>query len=118
MADSVLFLGWGNPVRGREQKATAVFGEAVEMWTKLESDGLIESWEAVFLDLHGGDLDGFFLIRGDRAQLAQVRDSEHMDRLLQRVGLVVEGIGLVGGATGERVQANMASYMESAAELG
>jgi hypothetical protein len=71
MADSALFIGWGAPIPGREQKSTTIFGEAVALWTKLQGDGVIESWGAYFLEPHGGDLEGFFLLRGDRDKLAR-----------------------------------------------
>ena len=38
MADFGLFVGFGWPVRGREQKAAQVFNEAVEYWSRLQQD--------------------------------------------------------------------------------
>jgi hypothetical protein len=62
MADFGLMVGFALPVRGREQNATKVLGEAVEFWTRLQESGEIESWDAIFLEPHGGDLGGFFLV--------------------------------------------------------
>jgi hypothetical protein len=59
VADFGLFVGWSSPVRGREAQAAKVFGEAAEFWTRQQQEGAIESWEAVFLEPHGGDLAGF-----------------------------------------------------------
>ena len=118
MADSALFIGWGAPVRGREQNAAAVFGEAVALWTKLQADGVIESWSAYFLEPHGGDLQGFFLLNGDRAKLAQARTSEELDRVVQRADTIIERLGVVGAATGARVEAEMGRFLANAAELG
>lgn len=117
MADSGLFIGWSNPVRGRERKAIEVFGEAVAYYTGLQQRGEIESFEAVFLEPHGGDLGGFFLLRGDRAKLAQIRASDEFFRLNMRAALVVEGFGAVGASLGDRIASEMGLYTESVAEL-
>jgi hypothetical protein len=117
MADSALFIGWGTPVRGRETKSSVVFGEAVALWTKLESDGVIESWAAYFLGPHGGDLDGFFLLHGDREKLAGAAASEEMRRVLERAAMVVDRLGLVPALTGAEIEAGMGRFLENAAEL-
>ena len=118
MADFGLMAGFGWPVRGREQNATKVFGEAVEFWTRLQEEGEIESWDAVFLEPHGGDLGGFFLVWGEREAIARVRSSEEMTRLSQRAQLIVENYGVVGAERGQRVQAQMGGFLEAAGELG
>jgi len=118
MADSALFIGWGENVRGREAKSATVFGEAVAMWTKLQDDGVIESWAAYFLEAHGGDLAGFFLLHGDREKLAQIRASEEMDDVIVRAGMVVDRIGVVGAITGARIESSMGRFLANASELG
>jgi hypothetical protein len=70
MADSGLFIGFGASVRGRERQALKVFGEAFEYFSRLQQAGEIESFEPVALEPHGGDLSGFFLLRGDQDKLA------------------------------------------------
>jgi hypothetical protein len=118
MADSALFIGWGPAVRGREQAASTVFGEAVALWTKLQEDGVVESWGAYFLEPHGGDLEGFFVLHGDRERLAAARVSEEMDAVIQRAAMVVDRMGVVGAATGARIESSMAQFLANAAELG
>lgn len=117
MADSAIFIGWGEPIRGREQVSATVFGEAVELWATFQADGAIESWEAYFLEPHGGDLNGFFLLKGDREQLAELRVREEMDRIVTRGSMVVSNFGVVGAATGARIEQEMAVYLEAAGEL-
>ena len=68
MADSGLFIGWGEIVRGRETEAVEHFNATIEYFSGLQADGTIESFEPVFLEPHGGDLGGFFFIRGDAEQ--------------------------------------------------
>jgi hypothetical protein len=117
MADSAIFIGWGEPIRGREQVSATVFGEAIELWGRFQADGAIESWEAYFLEPHGGDLNGFFLLKGDREQLAELRVREDMDRIVTRGSMVVSNFGVVGAATGARIEEGMAIYLEAAGEL-
>lgn len=117
MADFGLFIGWGWPVRGREQKAAEVFNEAVELWTRWQNEGTIESWDAVFLEPHGGDLGGFFLLRGERDAIARARASDDLSVLAQRAQLTVENFGIVGAKMGERVGVQMEIFLRSAGEL-
>ena len=58
MAEAGLFIGWGEPVTGREAKGLEVFAEALAYYGKAEQDGRIESHETVLLGPHGGDLGG------------------------------------------------------------
>ena len=117
MADFGLFLGFGWPVRGREQSAAKVFNEAVELWTKLQNEGQIASWQPVFLEPHGGDLGGFFLVWGERDKIAQIRAGDELVRLSTRAQLVVENFGVVGAQTGERIGEQMQMFLESSGEL-
>jgi hypothetical protein len=117
MADAALFLGWGNAVRGRERQALTVFGEAVAFWTRQQEEGVVESVETVFLEPHGGDLAGFFLVRGEREALARLRVREDVVRLNARAGLIVENFGVVGGAVGSGIEEQMGYFQAGIDEL-
>ena len=81
MADAGLFIGWGGVVRGREARSLDVFQEALTYYGGLQQSGTIESIDAVFLEPHGGDLGGFFLIKGERAKLAALRVDTEFTRI-------------------------------------
>jgi hypothetical protein len=117
MADAALFLGWGDAVRGRERQALTVFGEAVEFWTRLQQDGEVESFETVFLEPHGGDLAGFFIVRGESEALARLRVRDDVVRLNARAGLIVEHFGVVGGAVGPGIEKQMGYFQAGIDEL-
>jgi hypothetical protein len=104
MADAGLFIGWGEVVRGRESEAAELFKETLGWYASLQDQGVIESFEPVFLEPHGGDLSGFILIRGDADKLAALRVSEEFSQLSTRVGLIVDKLGVVGAEMGERLQ--------------
>ena len=115
MADAGLFIGWGEVVRGRESEATELFQETLGWYASLQEQGVIDSFEPVFLEPHGGDLTGFILIRGDAEKLASLRASEEFTQLTIRVGLIVDGLGVVGADMGERLQRQVEYYTEQIA---
>jgi hypothetical protein len=115
MADAGIFIGFGQPVRGREVQAVESFNEAMGFFTGLVEKGEIENFEPVFLEPHGGDLGGFILLRGDAEKLASLRVSEDFSRLIVRAGLCVENMGVVGAELAGRLQQEMAYYTEQVA---
>ena len=69
MADGVIFIGWTNSVRGREQASQTVFEEAMGFLGRLRAAGEIE------------------------------------------------GLGAVGGFTGEGVARRLAAFLEASGDL-
>jgi hypothetical protein len=117
MADAGLFIGWGAPVRGREAKGLEVFNETLEYLGRLQQEGAIESFEPVILEPHGGDLQGFIVVRGSEDKLAQLRVDDEFVRLSTRASLIVEGVGVVGAALGDGLQDSIATYQQAVSEL-
>jgi hypothetical protein len=118
MADEALFFGWGEVVRGREREAVEVFNEAMQYYGSLQQGGAIESVDAWFLAPHGGDLAGFFLLRGEREQLDEIQRSPEFERLQTRAAMVVDRTGTVNAYTGEALGRLMGQFEEATAELG
>src|SRR5262249_38718687 len=90
MATSALVIGFGTVVRGREQKALQFSNGSMVSSPRWQQQGLIESFEPVALEPHGGDLQGFLLVRGDREKLNALRSSEDFHRLNNRNVQVVD----------------------------
>jgi len=101
MADRVLFIGWNRPVVGREQQAMQLFQKVVEFYGKLQADGRIESFEPVILAAHGGDLNGFFLLKGEAQKLAEIREDDAFGEIVIEAGYCLDGFGVVPGYIGE-----------------
>jgi hypothetical protein len=118
MADRALFVGFGLPVRGREQRAVEVFNEFVAMFARMQSEGRIEGMDVTLLDPHGGDLGGFFMVHGSGEQCAALTLDAEFRRASIDAGLIVENFGVVPAATGEGVGTEMAMYMEAVGKLG
>src|SRR3954462_1983089 len=112
MAERAVFVGFGQPVRGREERAVEVFGEFVGMFGRMQSDGRIESMDVALLDPHGGDLGGFFMVHGSESQCAALTADEEFRRACIDAGLIVDNFGVVPAATGEEVGREMAMYTE------
>jgi hypothetical protein len=118
MTDRALFVGFGAPVRGREERAIEVFGEFVEMFGRMQSDGRIDGMDVALLDPHGGDLGGFFMVHGSEAQCAALMSDEQFRRASIDASLIVDNFGVVPAATGEGVTREMAMYGEAVGKVG
>jgi hypothetical protein len=117
VAGEALFIGWGQIVRGREEKALQVFNESVAYWNSLVEDGTAESLDIVFLAPHGGDLAGFALLKGDAAKLDEARRSDEFLRQVTRANLIADGIGVVTALTGEALGAQVGLLQAQLGEL-
>jgi hypothetical protein len=117
MAEMGVFIGWGDPIPGREAKSLEVFEEALAYWGRLQEEGQIESFEVVILYPHGGDLGGFAVLRGSGESLDQMRASDEFNRLIARAGLVVQGLGVVSAALGDSLGPQIQLFREQIGEL-
>ncbi|MGD0084257.1 MAG: hypothetical protein ABSD78_13810 [Acidimicrobiales bacterium] len=118
MSDYALFLGWNRPARGREAGALAVLGESVQFFGELQEAGGIESFEVFLLEPHGGDLNGFILIRGELADLNRLRhENERFATMLVKNQLYVDGLGVLGATTGAAISQTMGIFSAALGEL-
>lgn len=101
MADRVIFMGWNRAVVGREQQAFQLFQKSMEFWGKLQSEGRIESFEPVLLTQHGGDLNGFVMVRGEAGKLSEIREDDTFTDLIVEAGYWLQGFGVVVGFIGD-----------------
>ena len=117
MADAAIFIRWGATAPGRERKSVELFGESLRFLTKLVTEGKAHSIEPFFLQPHGGDLEGFFIVRGDRDELNKVRYEDGFQRMSVRAQAVVSSFGIVQAKTGEQLNKHMAWFTEAAREV-
>ena len=107
MSSNALFFGWNRPVPGREKLSAEHFGSFVQYVVGLQQKGTIKSFDTVFLDAHGGDLNGFFLIRGESSQLDALVSTPEWIAHVTRALIHLEGAGVIRGLTGELIQPRM-----------
>lgn len=110
MSSNVVLFGWNRPIPGREQTSAAHFQEFVGYLMGQQQAGVIQSFEAVFLDSHGGDLNGFFLIRGEHTSLDAMIGSDEWETHITRASLHLDSPGVIRGATGDMVMQRMALW--------
>jgi hypothetical protein len=118
MTDRGVFVGFGAPVRGREERAVQVFGEFMQMFGAMQSDGRIDGMDVTLLAPHGGDLGGFFMVHGSEAQCSALVDDEQFRRAVIDATLIVDNVGVVRAITGEGVGQEMAMYGEAVGKVG
>jgi hypothetical protein len=118
MPDRAVFIGFGQPVRGREERAVDVFNEFVGMCGRMQADGRIEDMDVTLLDPHGGDLGGFFMVHGSEDQCAKLQMDEEFRRACIDASLIVENFGVVPAATGAAVAEEMTMYTEALQKVG
>lgn len=118
MAGEAMFIGWGAVVRGREKQALQVFQESMEYYGGLQQEGRIEGFDVYLLSPHGGDLDGFVILRGERRALADVRFGEEFERLLARAAAIVDSVGVIPAYSGDALAGQMAIFQDVANEFG
>jgi hypothetical protein len=114
---NALFIGWGHPVRGRESMSLEVFDEVVLYFTGLLERGEIDSFEPIQLEPHGGELNGFMLIRASADRLARLRENEEFLRLLDRGSMMVEHLGAISGYADEELRRRFQVFGELAGAL-
>ena len=112
MADRILFLGWNRSVTGREQQAVKLFEKTMEFYGKLQAEGKIESFEPALLSAHGGDLNGFIILRCDADKLSEVRQDDTFISIIMEADYCLEGFGLILGFIGEGLTDVFARYSE------
>ena len=110
MASNVILFGWNRSIPGREKGSAQHFGEFVQYLGGLQQKGAVQEFETVFLDLHGGDLNGFFLIKGESAKLDALISTTEWITHITRASHHLNGSGVVRGVTGSEVMDRMALW--------
>jgi hypothetical protein len=113
MADRILFIGWGAPVHGREERGLEVFDEAVSFYGRCQQEGRIEGFDVSLLEPHGGGLTGYFELQGSAEQLGALRGDDEFRRVMFDASLVVDELGVVDGFTNEGVASQIAIYRDA-----
>jgi hypothetical protein len=116
MADRVLVISWGEPVRGREERALEVFNESVGLAGRMQQDGRIESFDVVILDPNS-DMGGYLELTGSAQQIAALDDDEEFTRNTIDASLIVENLRHTRGYANEGVARQMALYQEAVGKV-
>jgi hypothetical protein len=107
MDRNVIFFAWNRAVPGREKISGQHFEEFVAYLGGKAQNGAIESFDVVFLDPHGGDMNGFFLIRGNSGSLDALTATAEWTEHMTRAALHLQGAGAIRGATADQAMKRM-----------
>ena len=106
MATAVLFIGWNRPIAGKESEAWKYFIEEGDAaLAKFQTQGF---FERVALTPHGGTMNGFMLLFGERAKLDELRRTDEFERFSVKMGMMFDGYGVVPGLNNEGLAKAMA----------
>jgi hypothetical protein len=116
MADRILFISWGSPVRGREERGLEVFNETMGFYGRLQQEGRVESFDVALVAPNPG-LGGYITLHGSAEQLNALREDDEFQRILVDASLIVEDLRLVEGYTNEGIARQMALYQSAVAKV-
>ena len=105
--DAALMISFGAVLPGREALAVELFTELSRYLGKLLADDVVNGFTPYFFaDGQMGDVVGFFLVRGRRLSLDDLRRGEAFQRMMLRAGAAVERVRvhtLVAGSQAGRL---------------
>jgi hypothetical protein len=116
MADRVLFISWGQVVRGREERALEVFNETLGFYGRLQQEGRIESFGVVLFEPSTG-IGGYIELRGSADQLNAVSDDDEFQGLIAHSTMIVEDVRIARGAANAEVARQIGIYQAAAAKV-
>jgi hypothetical protein len=116
MADRMLLISWGTPVRGLEERGLEVFNEALGLMGRMQQDGRIESFDVALLRPNG-DLNGFVMVRGTAAQIDAIQQDEEFVRNTADAAMIVDGLRHTEGFINEGVAGQIEIYREAIAKV-
>jgi hypothetical protein len=116
MAERVLFISWGEVVRGREVAALENFNETIGLYGQMQQDGRLESFDVVLLD-PAMDIAGYFEIHGSAEQLTALKASEDFRQELVNGSLIVDNLKMADGYTNEGIAREMELYQNAISKV-
>ena len=116
MADRVVFIGWGTPVRGREERALEVFNESLGLYGRMQQDGRIESFDVTLLGANSV-LNGCIQLQGDAAQIQALLEDEEFQRTTIDASMIVDDLNVIAGYINAGVGPQMAMFAEGVAKV-
>jgi hypothetical protein len=116
MADRMLFISWGAPVRGREERSLEVFNEAIGLLGRMQQEGRIESFD-VALFTPNADLNGYVAVHGSAAQIDALRLDEDFVRSTADAMMIVDKLRHIEGYTNDGVARQMGVFRDAIAKV-
>jgi hypothetical protein len=116
MADRVLFMSWGQVVRGAEERSLEVFTDALGILGRAQQDGRIERFDVALMGPNT-DLDGYIEVFGTTEQLTALQASEEFQRNTIDAQLCVDGMSHTLGYCNDGVARIMGMYQDALSKV-
>jgi hypothetical protein len=116
MAESVLFISWGAPIPGREERGLDVFNDALGYYGRLQQEARIERFDVALIDANPR-ISGYMVLHGSHAQLDAVRQDGEFRDILAAAALVVRDIDASEGVTDAGIAPEMERYQQQIARV-
>jgi hypothetical protein len=116
MADRLLVISWGEPVRGREERALEEFNASVGFYGRKQQEGRIERFDVRLL-APSSRVGGYMEIEGSAEQLAALKEDPEFQRNLVNASLCVDDIRTTDGYCNQGVADQMALYTEAVSKV-
>lgn len=110
MADSGMMIGWDRVAPGSDIAAIELWSGMMVYFRRMHAEGLIERFEPVMLGAHGGNLNGFILVRGEQANLDKIRNSDGFLEMVLKANKTLTGFRVLRAHFGDEVQKIMRIY--------
>ncbi len=107
MDRNTIFFAWNRSIPGRETISGEHFEEFVAYLGGQAQSGTIQGFDVVLLDPHGGDMNGFFLIRGESESLDALMATTAWTEHMTRASIHLQGSGAIRGVSGDLVMKRM-----------
>lgn len=107
MSTNVIVFGWKQSIPGREQLSAQHFQEFMQYLHQQKEQKVIESFEPMLFEPHAGDLNGFFVIKGEPSRLFSLVGSNEWAQHQVRAMLHLTGVTLMRGMTGATLMERM-----------
>jgi hypothetical protein len=104
--DTAFMTTWTVPFPGREQQALEFAAQTMEFWAKRTADGDCTEPEWFFFP----DGVGHLIVKGDRAVLEAILDSDDGRRMMRRGLLLLQDWQYALGDTGSGAERFLADY--------
>lgn len=98
-----LIVGWNRAVPGREAQAAELFAQAMGYYEKIQKSGKLNGFENFFLTQHGGDFNGFTVLKGTHQNLASLQMDDEFVDIQIRAGHLLQNFGVIPAWTGKEV---------------
>ena len=113
MSSNIILLGWNRSHIGCEQGCSNLVIDINSFLDAQKRSGGIDSYQVLFPDNDGDDMNGYFIIYGTRFQLDAFSKSKEWKELLTRAPFYLNQLSVVRGAANDEVLERVNVWDES-----